>query len=111
MTIALSSPKLNGIERGPAARFIWAPEPSPSENYVLEIANDSGFTSMVSRIDTPRHDINVVIPPGSYYWRVTYMGDNPSGRAFSVEEMTPEQVTTHIEDGVSRILSQFKETE
>lgn len=111
MTIALNSPVAGAIVRSPSTRFIWAPEASPVEDYVLEVATDSGFSAVVSRLATDLYDVDLTLAPGEYYWRVTYQGDNPSGSPFTVAEFVPSAEQAHVSDGISRLLSQFKESE
>jgi hypothetical protein len=91
--------------------FSWEAVTSPVGPYILEIATDSGFTAIVSKIETTLTQMEAVITPGNfYYWRVRVDALTSTGvRTFSAPAFLPAAVESHIADGKARLLTQFQE--
>ncbi len=97
--------------------FSWEPlTPDPADIYILQIALDEDFTDIVTQIETTFTQIEATFPAGAFYfWRVRAMDGvtvytSTTVRTFSAPSFSPATLETHIEDGLARVLNQFKES-
>lgn len=115
-----TTPELSAPADGITARlqslvFSWAAIDGGADYYVLQIATDSLFSNIVARIETTLTQVEATFEAGTlYYWRVqshdgATVATSTEVRDFSAPPFTPAAVTTHVEDGVARVLNQFQE--
>lgn len=90
--------------------FNWGPVDAGGP-YVLEISTDEAFTDIVQQAETELTQVEVAFDAGNvYYWRVRAGAElSPTARSFTAPALNPAPVTSHIEDGLASVLTQFRE--
>lgn len=95
--------------------FSWQPVDGGADLYTLQIATDIAFAHIAHQAETAARQIESTFPAGNlYYWRVIARVGSSSytsttSRVFSAPPFIPVQNTSHVEDGLDRVISQFQE--
>jgi hypothetical protein len=108
-------PADGAVIRTASAVFSWQPSDSDPDFYTLQLSQNADFSTIDFSADTEETKIEQVFEFGIlYYWRVRTSDGTPiySAEAFSFQsaELVPAAISTHGDDGLNRMTSQFRDS-
>lgn len=116
-TPELVAPMDGVVGRLQSLMFSWEEIDGGADYYVLQIATDALFANIVTTVETTLLQAEVIFEAGMiYYWRVqshdgATVATSSEVRDFSAPPFSPASIDSHVEDGLGRLLNQFKESD